>query len=108
MSTLQKVYRLGIIGLSPGNGHPYSWAAIFNGFNKEEMAKCPFPVIPEYLNKQDPATMRIEEGKVTHIWTQDPDVSKQVARASLIENVAEKAEDFIGRVDAVLLARDDG
>jgi len=105
---MKKVYNLGVIGLSPGNGHPYSWAAIFNGFNKEEMAKCPFPVIPEYLGKQDPATMRIEEGKVTHIWTQDPDVSKQVVRASLIENVVEKAEDLIGEVDAVLLARDDG
>ena len=23
--------KLGIIGLSEGNGHPYSWSAIFNG-----------------------------------------------------------------------------
>ncbi len=37
------MYNLGIIGMSPGNGHPYSWAAIFNGYNKEKMAKCPFP-----------------------------------------------------------------
>jgi len=25
------MHRLGIIGLSPGNGHPYSWSAIFKG-----------------------------------------------------------------------------
>lgn len=103
-----KVYKLGIIGLSTGNGHPYSWSAIFNGYDPQEMAKCPFPVIPEYLDKQDPSAMRIEEGRVTHIWTQDPEISRQVARASLIENVVEKMADLIGEVDAVLVARDDG
>ncbi len=63
------MHRLGIIGLSPGNGHPYSWTAIFNGYNKEKPAQCPFPVIPEYLGQQDPKTMGIEEAYVTHIWT---------------------------------------
>lgn len=24
---------LGIIGMTPGNGHPYSWSAIFNGYD---------------------------------------------------------------------------
>ncbi|MFH0796167.1 MAG: Gfo/Idh/MocA family oxidoreductase [Candidatus Omnitrophota bacterium] len=103
-----KIYNLGMVGLSPGNGHPYSWSAIFNGYNKKEMAKCPFPVIPEYLAKEDPPTMCIEEGKVTHIWTQNPEMSKQVARSSLVEHVVEKITDLIGKVDAVLLARDDG
>ena len=31
--------RLGIIGMTEGNGHPYSWSAIFNGYNPEEAAK---------------------------------------------------------------------
>ena len=44
--------RIGIIGLSPGNGHPYSWAAICNGYNTEAMSNCPFPIIPEYLAKE--------------------------------------------------------
>lgn len=102
------MYNFGIIGMSPGNGHPYSWAAIFNGYNKEKMAKCPFPGIPEYLGKQDPDTMCIEEACVTHIWTQDNKISKDIAEASLIENVAENMVDMIGQVDAVILARDDG
>ena len=102
------MYRLGIIGLSPGNGHPYSWSAIFNGYDKEKMAPCPFPVIPEYLSKVDPATMGIEGARVTHIWTQDRKVSEDVAGASLIENVVDNMEDLIGAVDAVILARDDG
>ena len=100
--------KLGIIGLSPENGHPYSWSAIFNGYNREKMTECPFPAIPEYLSEQDPATMCIEEAQVTHIWTQDKKVSKDIAEASLIENVVEKITDLIGRVDAVILARDDG
>ncbi len=102
------MYKLGVIGLSPGNGHPYSWAAIFNGFDGEEMGKCPFPVIPEYLNKQDPQTMCIPEARVTHIWTQDKQISEDVANASLIDNIVDDPEDMIGEVDAVLLARDDG
>lgn len=100
--------KLGVIGLSPGNGHPYSWSAIFNGFDRAEMSKCPFPVIPEYLNRQDPETMRIPGARVTHIWTQDRGVSEHVARAALIDNIADDMTDLIGSVDAVLLARDDG
>lgn len=106
--TANREYRLGVIGLSPGNGHPYSWAAIFNGYNREAMARCPFPVIPEYLDRQDPATMRLPGATVSHIWTQDPDISRQVAAAALIEHVAARPEDLVGAVDAVLLARDDG
>ena len=31
--------KLGVIGLSEGNGHPYSWSAIFNGYDSVEMEK---------------------------------------------------------------------
>jgi len=103
-----KTYNLGIIGLSPGNGHPYSWAAIFNGYNREKMAECPFPVIPEYLATKRKEDFGIEGAKVTHIWTQDKKISQDVAESSLIPNIAENITDIIGKVDAVILARDDG
>jgi predicted dehydrogenase len=99
--------RLGIIGLSPGNGHPYSWSAIFNGYDQREMQDCGFPVIPGYLAKQSFPADCIGFAKVTHVWTQDVNLSHKVARAALIPNIAERVEDFIGQVDAVLLARDD-
>ena len=100
--------KLGIIGLSEGNGHPYSWSAIFNGFNSKIMASCPFAVIPEYLNKRDfPNDFLTEKGIVTHIYTQDPKLSEHIAKASKISNIVKKPEDLIGNVDAVLLARDD-
>ncbi len=100
--------KLGIMGLSDGNGHPYSWAAIFNGCDREKMALCPFPVIPEYLGQQPPEAFGIDGARVTHIWTQDEEVSRAVAGASLIENIVSDAPGMIGKVDAVLLARDDG
>lgn len=99
--------KLGVIGLSEGNGHPYSWSAIFNGYDPVAMEDCGFPVIPRYLEKQRWPQDAISEAKVTHIWTQDAALSAKVAKASLIEQIVQRPEDMIGQVDAVLLARDD-
>lgn len=99
--------RLGIIGLSPGNGHPYSWSAIFNGYSPQAMEQCGFPVIPRYLEKQKLPEDGIMAAKVTHIWTQDPILSQKVAQASLIPFTVNHYTDLIKKVDAVLLARDD-
>ena len=99
--------KLGVIGLSEGNGHPYSWSAIVNGdFNEEEMANCGYAGIPLYL-KANRDTLGIDGARVTHVWTQDRKLSEQIAKASLIDNVVDNAEDMIDQVDAVLLARDD-
>ena len=81
------MHKLGIIGLSYDNGHPYSWSAILNGYDKEKMAKCPWPNIFEYLNAKDPEAKEVEGVQVTHVWTQDKEISKAIAAASLIENI---------------------
>jgi hypothetical protein len=96
-----------VIGMSEGNGHPYSWSAIFNGYNKDYMKGCPFPVIPEYLSKQNFPEDTIKDAVVSHIWTQDIKVSKHIALASNIENICENLEDMLDKVDGFLLARDD-
>lgn len=99
--------KLGVIGLSEGNGHPYSWSSIINGgFDETAMADCGYPTIPAYLGANRD-TLGIEGAQVTHIWTQDGDLSRHVAQASQIENVVDSMEDLIGQVDAVLLSRDD-
>ena len=103
-----KKINLGIMGLSPGNGHPYSWAAICNGYDSKAMASCPFEVIPQYLALQKYPAARLKGVEVTHIWTQDRKISRHVAAAALIENIVDDPEDMIGKVDAILLARDDG
>lgn len=99
--------RLGIIGLSPGNGHPYSWAAIFNGYDTESMESCGFPVIPRYLEQRVFPNDQIVDARVTHVWAQEPDVAAHIARAAHIDSVVAHWTDLIGKVDAVLLARDD-
>lgn len=99
--------RLGVIGMSPGNGHPYSWSAIINGYDKQAMASCPFPVIPDYLGKQIYPDDFLKGARVTHIWTQDRAVSEDIAKASLIEKIVNSPDGMIGEIDALLLARDD-
>ena len=47
-----KELRLGVVGLSEGNGHPYSWSAIFNGCDMTYMKACGFPV-SERLYEQE-------------------------------------------------------
>ena len=100
--------RIAALGMSPGNGHAYSWSAIFNGYDREEMAKCPFTGIPEYLFAQDRATLQIPDGRVTHIWVQEREKAESVARASLIPNIVDKPEDVIGQVDAAFISMDVG
>jgi hypothetical protein len=101
------VIRLGIIGMSEGNGHPYSWSAICNGYDRQAMADCPFPTIPDYLSKQSLPQARLEGAVVTHVWTQDSAVSRHIAQCCHIANVSSSPEDMIGEVDGLLLARDD-
>ena len=99
--------KLGIIGMSKGNGHPYSWSAIINGdFNRSEMEKCGYAGIPIYLEANSD-TLGIDGAQVTHVWTQDRSLSEHIAKAAGIENVTGQMEEMIGEVDAVLLARDD-
>ncbi len=99
--------KLGVIGLSEGNGHPYSWSAIFNGYDLEAMEHCGYPVIPRYLERQSWPECRIDGAEVVAIWTQDIEQSKHIAKAAHIKEVVENYSDMIGKVDAVLLARDD-
>ena len=99
--------KLGIIGMSEGNGHPYSWSAIINGYDPIVMEECPFPVIPDYLAKQRFPDDQLDGARVTHIWTQEKVISSHISRACLIPNIVNDFEEMVGNVDAILLARDD-
>lgn len=99
--------KIGVVGFSSGNGHPYSWSAIFNGYDKQKIQDCDFPVIADYLSKRSLPEECIADAIVTHVWTEDYELSKKIASTALIENVSENIEDLISAVDAVLIARDD-
>jgi len=100
--------RLAMLGMVEGNGHPYSWSAIFNGYDEKAMAACPYPVIPDYLGRQPKDTFGIPGARVTHIWTDQAEDALRVAAAARIPNILKRPEEAIGAVDAVLIATDRG
>ncbi len=101
--------RLGIIGMTEGNGHPYSWSAIFNGYDRKVMTEeCPFAGIPAYLNKEASDKLRITGANVTHIYCDRRQDAEHVAKCALIPRIVDKPESMIGKVDAVIIATDIG
>jgi hypothetical protein len=104
-----KKIKLAMLGMTDGNGHPYSWSIIINGrYNAEALAKCPYAAIIDYISKQPKKTLGIEDVEVSHVWTDNPEDAKLVAKVAEIENIVEDPKDVIGEVDAVLVATDIG
>ena len=106
-----KELKIGILGFTEGNGHPYSWSAMFNGYDKDEMETCGFPVIPRYLEKQPEHTLGIPGTRITCVCCtgfKGRDEAEHVARAANIPTVYDRPEEMIGNVDAVIVATDDG
>lgn len=99
--------RIGIIGMSPGNAHPYSWSSIINGcFDAEEISRVGYPAVAAYL-EANKDTIGIAGAKVTCVWTQDRAISESIAKTSGIEYIAGCLEEIADQVDAVILSRDD-
>lgn len=99
--------RAGIIGLSEGNGHPFSFSAIVNGYDDEKFAAAGWPVIHNYLKAQGSDRFGIADVRITHAWTQDAALTKTLCAACLIDVPCAAAADMLGKVDAVIIARDD-
>ena len=101
--------KLAMLGMTEGNGHPYSWSIILNGrYDAVALAQCPYPAICDYISKQPSHTLGIAGAKVTHVWTDDPADAELVAKVAKINTVVSNATDVIGNVDAVLVATDKG
>lgn len=101
------VIKIGIVGMSEGNGHPLSFSAIINGYDKQYFKEANWPVIYNYLKTRDEADFGILDAKVTHIWTQDIEISETIAKACKIESIVSDYKEMIAQVDAVIIARDD-
>ena len=99
--------KLGIIGISNGNGHPYSWSAICNGYNEAAMKRSGYPSIVKYLSKQNFPQSSISNAKVTHVWCDSKTDAVKIAKATFIPNIADTIKELCERVDMILLARDD-
>ncbi|MEO6245037.1 MAG: Gfo/Idh/MocA family oxidoreductase [Opitutaceae bacterium] len=100
--------RLAMLGMIDGNGHPWSWSAIINGYDREKLGPCPYPVIPQYLNARPAGSVCIPGARVTHLWTDRAEDAPPVAAAARIPHIVARPQDVIGQVDAVLISTDDG
>ncbi|NNN48630.1 Gfo/Idh/MocA family oxidoreductase [Vibrio sp. 2-2(8)] len=99
--------KIGILGASEGNGHPYSFSAILNGYNADNFENTKWIGILNYLQKRDDEEFGALDAKVTHVWCQDVDIAYEISGCCLIDNVVTDYVDMIGHVDAVIIARDD-
>lgn len=101
------VKKIGLIGLTEGNGHPYSWGAIINGYEEEFLKKSNWDVIYQYVKKRDVSEFGFENFKITHIWTQSKEVSINLMKSIKAEVVVENYIDMLNHIDALIIARDD-
>lgn len=101
------VGRIGIIGYSEGNGHPFSFSAIVNGYDEAGFAQAGLPVIHDYLKRQPNTNFGFEGFRVTRAWTQDPALTARLCAACKIDAAVEDPEAMIDDIDSVIIARDD-
>ncbi len=99
--------KVGIIGYNKGNGHPFSFSAIINNYNRRSFEKCGWDIILRYLNKRKKKEFGIKNLKVTHVYMPQKKMANALAESCYVENVCNKYSDMIKEVDAVIIARDD-
>lgn len=101
------VKSFGIMGLSEGNGHPFSYGSIINGYSPEGLADSGWPGIYEYVRRRHPSEFGLDGWTITHAWTQYPESTKKLCDACRIPHGVGDYQEFLGEVDAVIIARDD-
>lgn len=101
------VKKIGLIGLSEGNGHPYSWGSIINGYEDKYLKEANWDVIYQYVKKRDVSEFGFGNCKITHIWTQDHDISNNLVKAIKADKIVESYLDMLDEIDALIIARDD-
>ena len=98
---------LGMVGVSEGNGHPYSFSCIVNGYSESGLAAAGWDVIYDYVREKDPSEIGFDGVSITHAWTQDDAETRRLCDAAKIETAVDTLDDLVGAVDGVVIARDD-
>jgi len=101
------VIRTGIIGFSEGNGHPFSFSAIVNGYDSKAFSEAGWPVILDYLSRQPADMFGIGDARIYCAWTQDHSLTQKLCAACNIERAVKAPEEMLGHIDALIIARDD-
>lgn len=98
--------RIGVVGFSAGNGHPFSFSAIINGFDENE-GWDDWAGILAYLKARDPSEVGLDDAQVTHVYMPDPAMAEALSKACRVPNIVSAPNEMIGEVDAVMILRDD-
>lgn len=101
------IIKIGAIGIGEGNGHPFSFSSIINGFNSIEMKKSGWENIYDYLTERGESEFGFDKIKIVHVWTQNKDETIQIVKATKTENTVDRLGDMIPEVNGVIVARDD-
>ena len=100
--------KTGIIGLfDKGNGHPFSFSSIINGYSEKGYKKSKYLNILRYLKRKKSTDFKIKNVKITHAWTQNPKITQILCKASKIKYPVKNYIDMIDKIDALIIARDD-
>lgn len=97
---------IGIIGYSKYNGHPYSFSALINGICKINYHYCQYKYIKKYLKNYSKQKV-FSNIYVTNIWCSNIREAKKIAKFSQIKYVSKNYNEFIDKVDAVIICLDD-
>jgi len=98
---------VGVIGYSEGDGHPYSFSAIINGYDFDKMKQSLYPGIADYLSWQPFYNYGVGDMKVTHVWAQDKSIARDIAGCTHIDHIVDDYKSMTDDVDIVLILRDD-
>lgn len=101
------VTRIGLIGFSENNGHPYSFTTIINGFQPGLLAAIGWGQIEAYMSREADGWSGCPGAQVTHVWGNNPKETEALRRIDPTIISLGKFEDMIGEVDGIIFARDD-
>jgi len=96
-----------MLGSSEGNGHPFSFSAIINGYEPERLRAAGWGPINAYLDVRDRVDFGFPHARVTHAWCPDPAETAALCATAHIPHAVASPEELMSEVDAVILARDD-
>jgi len=102
------VKNVGIIGMyDEGNGHPFSFSAIVNGYSRKGFKAANWSGILNYLESRDKKDFGFDGFQITYAWTQDKKITKKLCAACKIPYLVNNPGEMLGKIDALIVARDD-
>ena len=102
------MFRIGVVGMNPGNGHPYSFSAVFNDFDNDALQKeCEFALIKEYLPAHHRHQEFIPDARITAVYAPEAGAAARIARVANIPEVCSSVAELVEKSDAILFTRDD-